>query len=54
MEQATLTTDVIATLNLPAYPDLSDLVRTVEGKYGKRLVFEEGTADSLGEGVTGQ
>ena len=54
MEQATLTTDVIATLNLPAYPDLSDLVRTVEGKYGKRLVFEEGTVDSLGEGVTGQ
>jgi hypothetical protein len=54
MEQSTLTADVIDTLNLPAYPDLGDLVTAVEEKYGKRLVFEEGTVDSLGEGVTGQ
>ena len=53
MEQATLTADVIETLNLPAYPDLGDLVIAVEEKYGKPLVFEEGTVDSLGEGVTG-
>ena len=54
MDQSTLTADIIETLNLPAYPDLGDLVRAVEETYGKRLVFEEGTVDSLGEGVTGQ
>lgn len=54
MDQSQLTADVIETLNLPAYPDLGDLVKAVEKKYGKRLVFEEGTVDSLGEGVTGQ
>ncbi|MGO4490487.1 hypothetical protein AB4Y86_00135 [Arthrobacter sp. 2YAF22_2] len=54
MEQSTLTADVIETLNLPKYPKLDDLVNAVETKYGKRLVFEEGTVDTLGEGVTGQ
>ena len=54
MEQAALTADVIETLNLPAYPDLGDVVYAVEEKYGKRLIFEEGTVESLGEGVTGQ
>jgi hypothetical protein len=54
MEQSKLTTDVIATLDLPAYPDLGHLVAAVEKKYGKSLVFEEGTVDSLGDGVTGQ
>lgn len=54
MQQAALTADVIETLHLPAYPDLGDVVTAVEEKYGKRLVFEECTLDSLGEGVTGQ
>ncbi|WP_211880058.1 hypothetical protein [Pseudarthrobacter albicanus] len=53
MEQSKLTVDVIESLNLPPYPDLSDLVAGVEKRYGKSLVFEEGTVDSLGEGVTG-
>jgi hypothetical protein len=54
MEQSNLTVDVIESLNLPAYPGLHDLVTAVEEMYGKNLVFEEGTAVSLGEGVTGQ
>lgn len=53
MKQTTLTTEVIESLNLPTYPSLSDLVTSVEKKYGKALVFEEGTVNSLGEGVTG-
>lgn len=53
MEQSKLTADVIETLNLPPYPDLGDLVAAVEGKYGKSLLFEEGSLESLGEGVTG-
>ncbi len=53
MEQSKLTVDVIEALNLPPYPALSDLVVAVEKKYGKNLVFEEGSVDSLGEGVTG-
>ncbi|MDE8670687.1 hypothetical protein PY310_19100 [Pseudarthrobacter sp. H3Y2-7] len=54
MQQSRLTFDVIETLNLPAYPHLGDLVVAVEKKYGKSLLFEEGTVESLGEGVTGQ
>jgi hypothetical protein len=54
MDQATMTADVIENLNLPLYPDLGDLVNAVEAKYGKHLVFEEGTVESLGDGVTGQ
>lgn len=54
MEQTKLTADTIKSLNLPAYPALSDLVGSVEEKYGKSLIFEEGTVSSLGEGVTGQ
>lgn len=53
MEQSKLTAEVIETLNLPLYPDLGDLVAAVEGKYGKSLLFEEGSLESLGEGVTG-
>lgn len=53
MEQTTLTAEAIKSLNLPTYPSLNDLVISVEKKYGKTLVFEEGTANSLGEGVTG-
>lgn len=53
MEQSKLTAEVIETLNLPLYPDLGDLVAAVEGKYGKSLFFEEGSLESLGEGVTG-
>lgn len=53
MEQTTLTAEVIKSLNLPTYPSLNDLVISVEKKYGKTLVFEEGTPNSLGEGVTG-
>ena len=48
MEQSKLTVDVIEALNLPPYPTLSDLVVAVEKKYGKSLVFEEGSAESLG------
>ena len=54
MQQTKLTADTVESLNLPAYPTLSDLVGSVEEKYGKTLIFEEGTVSSLGEGVTGQ
>lgn len=54
MKQTKLTVDTIKSLNLSAYPALSDLVGAVEEKYGKSLIFEEGTVSSLGEGVTGQ
>lgn len=54
MEKSKLTVDVIESLNLPSYPSLGDLVTAVQEKYGKSLVFEEGSVDSLGEGVTGQ
>jgi hypothetical protein len=53
MEQSKLTVDVIESLRLPEYPDLGDLVDAVEKKYGKSLLFEEATADTLGQGVTG-
>lgn len=54
IEPSKLTIDVIESLNLPVYPDLGAVVGAVEKKYGKSLIFEEGTVSSLGEGVTGQ
>jgi hypothetical protein len=53
MERSSSTMEVIESLNLPPYPNLGHLVAAVEEKYGKPLVFEEGSPETLGEGVTG-
>lgn len=53
MERSSLTMEVLKSLDLPQYPNLSHLVAAVEGKYGKPLVFEEVSPETLGEGVTG-